>query len=103
MFCPSVKREDLHNIGYMKKSKQVMEDASLDPVMRVRLSGISDHPAAEGKYHLSCLVNFERKVERIRKSGILPLQDLTMTELCKILEHGLALGHVYDMGSVWEK
>ena len=26
-----------------------------------------------------------------------------MSELCKILEHGLALGHVYDMGSVWEK
>ena len=23
--------------------------------------------------------------------------------LCKILEHGLAVGHVYDMGSVWEK
>lgn len=103
MFCQSVKREDLHNIEYMKKSKQIMEDASLDPVMRVRLSGISDLLAAEGKYHLSCLVNFERKVEKIRKTGILPSQDLAMPELCKILEHGLALGHVYDMGSVWEK
>ena len=103
IFCQSVKRLDLHNIEYMKKSIQIMEDGSLDPVMRVRLSGISDLPAAEGKYHLSCLVNFERKVERIRKSGILPSQDLAMPELCKILEHGLALGHVYDMGSVWEK
>ena len=80
-----------------------MEDARLDPVMRVRLSGISDLPAAEGKYHLSCLVNFERKVEKIRKTGVWPSQDLAMSELCKILEHGLAFGHVYDMGSVWEK
>ena len=103
MFCQAVKREELHNIEYMKKSKQIMEDARLDPVMRVRLSGISDLPAAEGKYHLSCLVNFERKVANIRKTGVLPSQDLAMSELCKILEHGLALGHVYDMGSVWEK
>ena len=87
----------------MKKSKQIMEDARLDPVMRVRLSGISDLPAAERKYHLSCLVNFERKVEKNRKTGVLPSQDLAMSELCKILEHGLTLGHVYDMGSVWEK
>ena len=64
MFCQCVKREDLHNIEYMKKSKQIMEDASLDPFMRVRLSGISDLPAAEGNYHLSCLVDFERKFEK---------------------------------------
>ena len=34
MFLQCVKREDLHNIEYMKKSKQIMEDASLDQVMR---------------------------------------------------------------------
>ena len=60
MFCQCVKREDLYNIEYMKKSKQIMEDTSLDPVMRVRLSGISDLPAAEGNYHLSCLVKLKK-------------------------------------------
>ena len=103
MFCQTDKREELHNIEYMKKSVQIMEDAKFDTIMRVRLSGISDLPAAEGKYHLPCLVTFERKVEKIRKMGILPSQDLAMPELCNILEHGLALGHVYDMNSVWEK
>ena len=64
MFCQAVKREEQHNIEYMNKSKQMMEDTRFDPVIRVRLSGISDLPAAEGNYHLSCLVNFERKVEK---------------------------------------
>ena len=26
-----------------------------------------------------------------------------MLELCTVLEDGLTRGHVYDMGSVWEK
>ena len=33
MFCQAVKREELHNVEYMNKSKQKMEDASLDSVM----------------------------------------------------------------------
>ena len=104
MFCQkSVKREELHNIEYMEKSNQIMSNALFDPIMRVRLSGVSDLPAAEGKYHLPCLVKFESKVEKIRKTGTLPSQDLAMPELCRILGHGLARGHVYDMGSVWEK
>ena len=43
MFCQYVNREELHNIEYMNKSIQMMEDASLDPVIRVPLmSRISD-------------------------------------------------------------
>ena len=58
---------------------------------------------AGGKYHLNCLVKFERKVEKIAKSGAKSAEDLAMLELCTVLEDGLIRGHVYDMGSVWEK
>ena len=48
-------------------------------------------------------MKFERKVEKNRKTGVLPYEDLVMTELCNILDHGLAFGYVYDMSSVWVK
>ena len=68
------------SIEYMKKSNQITEDARLDSDTRVRLSGISDLPAAEGKYNFSCLVNFERRVENIRNSGVLSSHYLAMQE-----------------------
>ena len=79
MFCQIRKKNDdveLHSVQEMPISDGLMKKAQLIPVMRLRFSGISDLPAAEGKYHLNCLVKFERNVEKIAKSGAKSAEDL---------------------------
>ena len=41
-----------------------MNNAKYDNKMRVRLAGVSDLMAAEGKYHKYCLTKFERTTAR---------------------------------------
>ena len=72
--------------------------------MRVRLSGINDLIAAEGKYHLKCLVQFERKtLKQVKSVFDIGEKDTVMAHLCSDLEKGLAKGHVYDMGLIWNR
>ena len=71
--------------------------------MRVQLSGINDLIAAEGKYHLKCLVQFERKVHNHEKEESHITTDKALNSLCLDIENVLAKGHVYDMGMIWNK
>ena len=73
--------------------------------MSIRLSGVRDLIAAEGCYHLTCLITFERRCMKA-KSSMVSLDNETdecMTKLCRELSAGLSRGHVYDMLDVWRK
>ena len=59
--------------------------------------------AAEGKYHLKCLVQFERKVHKHEKEASHITTDKALNSLCLDIENGLVKGHVYDMGMFWNK
>ena len=63
--------------------------------MCVRLCGVNDLIIAEGKYHLKCLVQFERKMQKQVYSVSDIGEDTVMAHLCSDLEKGLAKGHVY--------
>ena len=106
--CIFCQREEsktvIHNIETLEKSRSIVSLSEKDPVMRIRLSGVNDLIAAEGKYHLKCLVQFERKMQKHVKSiSDIGERDTVMADLCSDLQKGLAKGHVYDMGLLWNK
>ena len=65
IFCQSSNTSGMRNVATMKLSDRLMESAKLDTVMGIRLANVVDLVAAEGKYHLKCLVQFERKIEKL--------------------------------------
>ena len=67
--------------------------------MRIRLAGVGDLVAAEGKYHLKCLTNFKREC---KISATDTENHHVMVDLNHHLEQGLSQGHVNDMGEVWK-
>ena len=89
----------------MKKSTALIEEAKTDLLMNVRLAGVSDLIAAEGSYHLTCLIKFER---RCAKNKLLsgpekPEFDESLMKLCRYLSAGLTRSHVYNMEDVWNR
>ena len=67
MFCQAQgKKKKTRRVQTLKKSTDVIERAKTDPEMCIILSGISDLIAAEGCYHLSCLIAFERRSDEIQ-------------------------------------
>jgi len=100
MFCQNVeKNEKLHNVMTLEKSTKLLQLSKGDPIMNVRLSNVNDLVAAEGKYHQKCVIKFERKT---KKCPVSEKADEAMFRLCRHLNDGLKLGHVFDMIKVWE-
>ena len=105
IFCQATSTVDLHNIATFALSEKIISLSENDLVMSVRLSGISDLIAAEGKYHLKCLVTFERRHSRrmAKPPDEQEDTDIIIEDLCENLVKGLSRGNVYDLGAVWEK
>ena len=105
MFCQTLGKKKVHRVQTLEKSGEILEYANTDPVMRLRLSGVNDLIAAEGCYHLSCLISFERRSAKVKSSRAQQeLQDdECMLKLCRNLGAGLSRGHVYKMGDVWDR
>ena len=105
IFCQKEEAKTVvHNIETLEKSRSIISLSETHPVMRLRLSGINDLIAAEGKYHLKCLVQFERKtLKQVKSVFDIGEKDTVMAHLCSDLEKGLAKGHVYDMGLIWNR
>ena len=105
IFCQDDKALNLHSIMVMEFSDKVLKLSGKDLTMRVRLAGIHDLVAADGKYHLKCWVYFSRKVssniQGEPSSASLP--DPCMDTLCCEIQNGLQHGHVYDMADVWKE
>ena len=100
MFCQAHNNKKVHRVETLEKSADILERTATDPVMSIRLSGICDLIAAEGCYHLTCLITFERRCMKA-KSSMVSLDN--ETNLCRELSAGLSRGHVYDMLDVWRK
>ena len=104
MFCQDDDRRKMHNVVTMALSDKILTMAKHDLTMRVRLANVVDLVAAEGNYHLKCLVCFERKMFNAQKD--VPSEretDTVLDKICVDLKNGLSLGHVYSMGHVWNK
>ena len=103
MFCQEgndCQKGKMRNVCELGFSTKILNLSQRDTTMRVRLSNVSDLIAAEGKYHLQCWVEFQRKVEKlsaVQNDG----NDKHMDRLCYQLLRGLSHGYVYDMGDVW--
>ena len=98
MFCQSNNKEGMHQVECIPTSNNIQSLAEGHPVMRIRLAGVGDLIAAEGKYHLKCLSKFRRECRTpAEDTGI----DNVIAELTHHLEDGLSQGHVYDMGDIW--
>ena len=94
----------MHNVVTMALSDKILTMAKHDLTMRVRLANVVDLVAAEGNYHLKCLVCFERKMFNAQKD--VPSEretDTVLDKICVDLKNGLSLGHVYSMGHVLNK
>lgn len=106
MFCQAESTRKTHKVETLEKSADLIERAKADPVMSTRLSGVSDLIAAEGCYHLPCLITFERRSVK-RKSSMEPREpdahDECMMKLCRDLGSGLSRGHVYEIGHAWDR
>ena len=99
MFCQTHNNKKVHRVETLEKSADLLERTATDPVMRIRLSGVCDLIAAEGCYHLTCLITFERRCMKA-KSSMVSLDNEKneyMTKLCRYLSASLSRGHVYDM------
>ena len=71
IFCQSEKPKDrLVSIMTFSMSKQILQSAHLDYKLSVRLAGVNDLIAAEGKYHLICLRAYERSTSKTEKECV---------------------------------
>ncbi|WAR26623.1 hypothetical protein MAR_012327, partial [Mya arenaria] len=92
-------KKRIREVSEIRKSLQDTDNIENDNVMRVRLAGVNDLIASEGKYRLKCLSKFRRK--SITIDTLDEPEDEVMKELKHVLEEGFSRGHVYDMNTVW--
>ena len=64
IFCQQQSRQKLINIESFNINDPIMRNAKYDNKMSVRLAGVSDLIAAEGKYHKYCWTKFNRTTAR---------------------------------------
>ena len=70
MFCQADNNKKVHGVEALEKSVDLLERTATDPVMSIRLSGVGDLIAAEGCYHLTCLITFERRCMKAKPSMV---------------------------------
>jgi len=102
IFCQQDRNEALHLIQEMKVSSRILEAAKYDQTLRVKLSCVNDLTAADGTYHRSCMVQFDRRTKQM--ANISPEStDITLEWLCQELEQSAEQGHILDLADVWDR
>ena len=94
MFCQAHNNKEVHRVETLEKSADVLERTATDPLMSIRLPGVCVLIAAEGCYHLTCLITFERRCMKA-KASMVSLDNETdecMTKLSRELSAGLSRG-----------
>ena len=82
-------------------NKQILQSAHLDYKLSVRLAGVNDFIAAEGKYHLICLRAYEQSTSKTEKECV--DIDLPLSWLRKELESGAKQSHIFQLIDVWNR
>ncbi|MPC84116.1 hypothetical protein E2C01_078843 [Portunus trituberculatus] len=59
----------LYNVATFNKSNSILEASKYDPVVLVRLSGVSDLMSAKGKYLNTWYQRFVRRTSKTHKSA----------------------------------
>ena len=100
MFCQKSGGKAIRIVATMELSKKIIDLSELDSIMQVRLTNISDLVASEGKYHLSCWIQFQRKVNKIKDIATdmdygKQKSQQSLYRLCSDLISGLGSGHIY--------
>ena len=101
-FCHQDLKEAPHLIQEMKVSSRIVEAAKYDQTLRVKLSCVNDLTVADGTYHQSCMVQFDRRTKHI--ANVSPEStDITLEWLCQELEQSAEQGHnILDLIDVWD-
>ena len=102
IFCQAeYHKEQLRSVSTFPLSNRILEAAHLDSEVSVRLSGISDLIAFEGKYHLACLSSFTYKTTKVKTE--IASSDLAMVWLTQELRHATEKGIMYQLTEVWNR
>ena len=107
IFCQAIKKgKDIHEIQYDKTSEYILNLAQKDRTMSLRLAGIIDLMAAEGKYHLKCYTAFTKQYRKTgwHDEGEEGCQmDSCFNMAMDELRRGMARGEIYALSTVWDR
>ena len=102
IFCqdPTVK-EKIILVQTKLTSVKIIEAAKYDQQIQLRLAGVNDLIADEGKYHLRCYSKFIRETDQIKNSECSQTVDVAMQWVVNQLHHSTEQGHVLEVSKVW--
>ena len=103
MFCQDAetpKKQILCSVTTFKMSQRILEGAKCDHGLSLRVAGVSDLIAAEGKYHPNCYKKFQRTVSR---SGNVARDEsgAVLLWLIEELKKSAEQGHILELKEVW--
>lgn len=103
MFCQVSTTEKLSSISTFKMSQNIVEASRFDQRLNIRLSGISDLIAAEGKYHGNCYKSFVRRTSKTEEKINNMVTDIAVQWLVDELKISATNGHILDLVEVWNR
>ena len=102
LFCQnSTGKQTLSSVTTFKMSDQILSLSKYDQDTYVRLAGVNDLIAAEGKYHPNCLKRFQRNASKTKQSS--EKTDLAMEWLTNEINKSASSGHVLELSEVWNR
>lgn len=102
MFCQQMKpREALISVTTFNVSTSILEKSYLDNTMRVRLAGVSDLTAAEGKYHKRCLSAYQYHTGKNKEES--KNTDIALIFLCSELRYAAKSNQILQLSDVWTR
>ena len=104
MFCQDTSlKETLCSVTTLKMSDTILNLSKFDQDVHVRLSGISDIIAAEGKYHPKCFKKFQYNASKAKTTSETQKTDLAMGWLTADIMDSSKKGHVLQLSEVWNR
>ena len=101
IFCQQDKRESLL-IQELPVSSRILDASKYDQALSVRLACVSDLTAADGAYHRSCMVKFERQTKHIATMSP-QTSDIVFAWFCQELKQSAEQTDILDLVDVWDR
>ena len=104
MFCQvTTRKEHLTNVTSFNRSNTILEASKYDPVLHVRLSGVHDLIAAEGKYHNNCCQKFLKRTTKTKQSVCVENTGVALEWLATELRETAKKAQVLELSEVWSR